>query len=80
MFVEIYSTLLHLATRIVGGLRHVPYKERFLQLSSNADASELTSPCPSEFSKVKLALTRLTSSSVRSEPGYEGTHTDYCKD
>ncbi len=48
--------------------------------SWNADASELTSPWPSTFSKVKLTLTRLTSSSDNPEPGYEGTPTDYSKD
>ncbi len=46
----------------------------------NADASELTSSWPSKFSKVKLTLTRLTSSSTHPEPDYEGTPTDYCKD
>ncbi len=45
----------------------------------NADASELTSSWPSKFSKVKLALTRLTSSSTHPEQVYEGTPTDYCK-
>ncbi len=48
--------------------------------SWNADASELTSSWPSKCSKVKLTLTRLTSSSDHSEPGYEGTPIDYCKD
>ncbi len=46
----------------------------------NADASELTSFWPSSFLKVKLTLTRLSSSSVHPELGYEGTPTDYCKD
>ncbi len=45
----------------------------------NADAFELTSPCPSKFSKVKSTLTRLNYSSAHPEPGYEGTPTDYCK-
>ncbi len=48
--------------------------------SWNADASELTSSWPSTFSKVKLTLTRLTSSSAHPEPVYEGTPTDYCTD
>ncbi len=42
-----------------------------------ADASELTSSLSSKFSKVKLTLTRLNSSSANPEPGYEGTPTDY---
>ncbi len=46
----------------------------------NADASELTSSWLSKFLKVKLALTRLNSSSANPEPVYEGTPTDYCKD
>ncbi len=46
----------------------------------NADASELISSCPSTFSKEKLILTRLNSSSAHPEPVYEGTPTDYCKD
>ncbi len=46
----------------------------------HADASELTSSWPSNFSKVKLTLTHLTSSSANPEPVYEGTPTDYCKD
>ncbi len=46
----------------------------------NLNTSELTSSWPSKFSKVKLTLTRLTSSSAHPEPGYEGTPTDYCKD
>ncbi len=46
----------------------------------NADASELTSSWPSKFSKMKLTLTRLTSSSVHPEPGSESTPTDYYKD
>ncbi len=45
----------------------------------NTDASELTSSWPSTFSKVKLTLTRLNSSSAHPEPIYEGTPTDYCK-
>ncbi len=48
--------------------------------SWNADASELTSFWPSKFSKVKLTLTRLTSSSDHSEWGCEGTPTNYSKD
>ncbi len=46
----------------------------------NADVSELTSSWPSKFSKKKLTLTRLNSSSTHPELGYEGTPTDYCKD
>ncbi len=45
----------------------------------NEDASELTSSWPSKCSKVKLTLTRLTSSSTHPEPGYESTPTDDCK-
>ncbi len=45
----------------------------------NADVSEKTSSWPSRFSKVKLTLARLTSSSTHPDPGYEGTPTDYCK-
>ncbi len=44
-----------------------------------ADASELTSSWASRFSKVKLTLARLISSPVHSEPGGEGTPTDYSK-
>ncbi len=44
----------------------------------NADAFELTSFWRSKFSKVKLTVTRRTSSSAHPEPGYEGTPTDYC--
>ncbi len=54
----------------------MPYEEGFDNSTPsrwNAGASELTS-------KVKLTLTRLTSSSAHPEPGYEGTSTDYCKD
>ncbi len=46
----------------------------------NAYASELTSSWPSKFSKEKLILTRLNSSSADHKPVYEGTPTDYCKD
>ncbi len=46
----------------------------------NADASELISSWPSKFSKEKLILTRLNSSSAHPELVYEGTRTDYCKD
>ncbi len=46
----------------------------------NADASELTSSWPSTFSKVKLTLTRLTSSSAQPESGYDCTPTDDSKD
>ncbi len=35
---------------------------------------------PSKFSKEKLTLTRLDSSSAHPKPVYEGTPTDYCKD
>ncbi len=44
----------------------------------NADASELISSWSSKFSKEKLMLTRVNSSSVHPEPVYEGTPTDYC--
>ncbi len=57
-------------------------KKRFANTTSsrwNADASELTSSWRSIYSKVKLTLTRLTSS-VHSELVYEGTPTNYCKD
>ncbi len=37
----------------------------------NVDDSEVTSPWPSKFSKLKLAFTRLTSSSAHPKPGYE---------
>ncbi len=67
-----------LATRLVRGLCHVPYEETSSRW--NADASELTSSWPSKCSKVKLTLTRLTSSSDHPEPGYEDTPTIYCKD
>ncbi len=46
----------------------------------NADASELISSWSSKFSKDKLILTRLNSSSAHPEPVCEGTPTDYCKD
>ncbi len=58
-------------------------KKRFANTTSshwNADASELASSWRSKYSKVKLTLTRLTSSSAHPEPGYEGTSIDYCKD
>ncbi len=42
-----------------------------------ADLSELTSSWPSRFPKVKLTLSRLTSSSPHNEPGKEGTPTDF---
>ncbi len=45
-----------------------------------ADASELISSWPSKFSKEKLILTRLDSSTAHPELVYEGTRTDYCKD
>ncbi len=45
----------------------------------NAFVSEVTSFWPSTFSKEKLTLTRLISSSAHHEPVYEGTHTDYCR-
>ncbi len=37
-------------------------------------------PDHQNLSKVKLTLNRLTSSTARTEPGYDGTPTDYCKD
>ncbi len=46
----------------------------------NTDASELISSWASKFSKEKLTLTRLNSSSAHPEPAYESTPTDYCKD
>ncbi len=46
----------------------------------NADASELISSWPSKFSKEKLTLTQLNSSSAHPELVYEGTRSDYCKD
>ncbi len=42
----------------------------------NTDASELISSCLSKFSKEKLILTRLNSSSSHPEPVYDGTPTD----
>ncbi len=44
----------------------------------NPDASELTLSWTSKLSKVKLALTCLTSSYVHTEPVYEGTPTEGC--
>ncbi len=46
----------------------------------NTGASEVTSPCPSKFSKVKMTATGLTSPSAHPEPDYEGTPTGYCMD
>ncbi len=46
----------------------------------NADSSELISSWPSKFSKMKLTLTRLNSSSAHPEPDDQGTPIDYCKD
>ncbi len=45
----------------------------------NADASKLISSWTSTFSKEKLILTRLNSSSAHAEPAYDGTPTDNCK-
>ncbi len=45
----------------------------------NPFASEVITFWPSAFSKEKLTLTRLISSSAHHEPVYEGTHTDYCR-
>ncbi len=56
-----------LATRVVRGLRHVPFKKGFAKSTSsrwNADATE-------------LASFRLTFSSAHLEPVYEGTPTEY---
>ncbi len=53
-----------LATRLVRGLRLVPYEEKLRQLNPsrwNADASELTSSWSSKLSKLKLTFTRLPS-------------------
>ncbi len=64
-------------------LSHVPYEESLANIPSsrwNADASELTSSWPSKFSKMKVTLVRLASSSTHPEPGYEGIPTDYCED
>ncbi len=55
----------------------------FANLNSSryiADTSELALSRPSKFSKVKLTLTRLNSSSAHPEPDYEGTPNDNCKD
>ncbi len=69
-----------LATRLVRGLRHVPYKANSTSSHWNPDASGLTSSWPSNFSKVKFTFARLTSSSAQPESGKEDTPTDYYKD
>ncbi len=70
-----------LATRLVIGLRHVPYEERLRQLNLfPLERRRLRADLILAFkiSKEKLTLTHLNSSSTHPEPIYDGTPTDYC--
>ncbi len=69
-----------LATRLVRGLRHVPYEERLRRLNLfSLERRRLRADLILAFKIFKSEVDRLTSSSAHPEPGYEGTPTDYCK-
>ncbi len=59
--------------KFVSKIRYIGWLKRFTTNFFRAIATQ-------NISKVKITLTRLTSSSAHPEPGYEGTPTDYCKD
>ncbi len=63
-----------LPTRLVRGLRHVPYAEGLRKLTHLSQERRRLR------ADLILTLTRLTSSSANPQLGYEGTPTDYCKD